>query len=263
MLNTLFSNRFFLGGLVVCVFIFALGSFLWSQRVQREIQERERATQKLLQRLEKGKVSYANTQHSKEEFPQPQETEAVRLEDVNGDSSEDSLESLAEQENDIEVPAMLGEEDSLVMEDKVPKERVSRFGFGPYQEIPLDFPLPSIWDHVEDLYVDDPKWAKNTELLTRVRIKLWYEGSRTLGAQLAPTNGLVYPIYPNTAYVRWGDEVLEDGTVKQIATNVMGGPDIAQYAPDLHEGIIPPGIIIIEMSEGGINPYQFLNLQRR
>ncbi len=260
MLNSLFSNRFFLGTLVVCVFIFAVGSYIWRQRIQREAQESEEATQQVLQQLEKAKAGSVNTPHSKEELRQSEETEVVRLKKVNGDSTEDSLEPSAKQVNDVEVLSLLGEEDSLTIENKILTERVSRFGFGPYPEVPLDFPLPNIWDHVEDLYVDDPEWAKNTELLTRVRIKLWDEGSRTLGVQLSPTSGLVYPIYPNTAYVRWADEVLEDGTVDRIATNVLGGPDVAQYAPDLHEGIIPPGITIIEMPEGGIDPYQFLNL---
>ena len=246
---------------MLCVFIFAIGSYIWSQRIQHETQEREEATQQFLQQLETAKADSANTQSSKEELPQSEETEVVRLEKINGDSPEDSLEPPAEQVNDSEVLSPL-EEDPLTIENKIPKERASQFGFGPYPDIPLDFPLPNIWDHVENLYVDDPEWAKNTELLTRVRIKLWNEGSRTLGVQLSPTSGLVYPIYPNTAYVRWADEVLEDGTMNRIATNVLGGPDVAQYAPDLHDGIVPPGITIIEMPEGGIDPYQFLNLQR-
>ena len=139
-------------------------------------------------------------------------------------------------------------------------ERVSPFGFGPYPEVPLDYPRQGVWDLVEREGARDPEMAKNLELMSRVRIKLWNDGKPTLGASI-DASGLVYPTYPNTVYVEWAEVVWEDGTVERYASRTKGDSVSSEdYENYFLEGLIPPGITVIPLSEGGIDPYQFLNL---
>ena len=65
-------------------------------------------------------------------------------------------------------------------EQRLPKpiERpVSFNGFGPFPEIPADYPAQNIWDHPESLTVAH-------ELLLRVQIKLWKQGIHALGGAM-------------------------------------------------------------------------------
>ena len=140
-------------------------------------------------------------------------------------------------------------------------ERVSLFGFGPYPEVPSDFPHLGIWDSVEREASRDPEMAENLELLARVRIKLWNDGKPTLGASIDPSSGLVYPNYPNTVYVEWAEFVREEGMVERYAGRMSGAPWPSEFDEEYFaKGLIPPGITVIEYSAGGIDSYQFLNL---
>ena len=136
--------------------------------------------------------------------------------------------------------------------------RVSRFGLGIYPEIPQDYPDQDIWDRLED--ISDPIHGKRVELIDRVRIKLWKQGTKTVGGSYSAKTHRVYPSIPDVAYVRWKYFEEPDGTLSRFASFVSGGPGPAAEAY-FDRGEIPPGITVIPYDEAGIDPYTFLEFK--
>ena len=120
---------------------------------------------------------------------------------------------------------------------------ISRFGFGMLPEIPSDFPDQNIWNVVEKRSVHDPDGAKTLELLARVRIKLWEKGEHTKGVIMDPSSGLVY----------------SDSDIKVLFPE---SPDFPKYDTYFDEDFMSSEGIIVKFLEGGIDPYEFLNLPR-
>ena len=143
--------------------------------------------------------------------------------------------------------------------DSTDPEKVSPFGFGPYPEVPASFPNDVIWsDALKNLR---ERWSderlKNLELMHRVLIKLWTQGYRASSATM--DDGKMYPLFPNTVYVRWEEYVEDDGTISREATRIKGPGDIPDSVLDaLGDGIVPPGIKIPSLDEDWIDPYEFL-----
>ena len=143
---------------------------------------------------------------------------------------------------------------------------VSPFGFGAYPEVPADYPFQErLWDNA----------TPENELLIRVQIKLWNQGTRTKGAAFS-SNGLVYPTISGVLYVEW--RYIEEGDPdlvgQRYAGRVMGDGETAEkwlslYLTDrmfertdvTHDTKVS-GIKIYEYPDGGIDPYKFLDLTR-
>ncbi|MDE0086316.1 MAG: hypothetical protein OXU23_11420 [Candidatus Poribacteria bacterium] len=126
--------------------------------------------------------------------------------------------------------------------------RVSPHGFGPYPEIPEDFPKNVNWANYEN---DLPIY----ELMIRVRIKLWKEGHRTAG--IGEENGLLYPIMRGTVYIQWSDN-------GEDIIGITGHPeDMSDAVVDqiYESGTFPAWLTVINREKAGIDPYKFLNLQ--
>jgi hypothetical protein len=174
--------------------------------------------------------------------------------------------SSAEGESVNDFLAGLSDEEKALLTAEVvePAPRVSPFGFGPYPQVPLDFPRDPIWEAV-DMYEKINQrgrgMMKVIELMDRVLIKLWSQGHTATSASMS--DGLVYPGFPNTVYVEW-DYIEElDGTITRYAGRITSGPDISDSVFDaLGDGIIPPGITVLDHNADGIDPYTFLNLNR-
>ena len=172
----------------------------------------------------------------------------------------------ADSESVDDFLAELSDEEKALLTAEVVEEpqRVSPFGFGPYPKVPSDFPRDPIWvavDMYEKINQHGRGMMKAIELMDRVVIKLWNQGHGATSASMG--DGLVYPGFPNTVYVRW-DYIEElDGTITRYAGRTTSGPDIPESVfDDLGEGIIPPGIKVLDRDADGIDPYTFLNLNR-
>ena len=182
----------------------------------------------------------------------PLQTESMpTVSSVEGKSVDDFLAELSDEEK-----ALLTAE---VVEEP---QRVSPFGFGPYPQVPSDFPRDPIWEAVdmyEKINQHGRGMMKAIELMDRVVIKLWNQGHGATSASMG--KGLVYPGFPNTVYVRWNYIEEPDGTITRYAGRITSGPDILDSVFDaLGEGIIPPGITVLDHDADGIDPYTFLNL---
>ena len=135
---------------------------------------------------------------------------------------------------------------------------VSPFGFGPYPKVPVGYRDPNLWDCAEAIYKISPERARDWELRERVCIKLWQQGKHAEGVVME--DGLVYPCYPNTVYVRWGSDIDEDGNTESYIAELIAPGSLSQYTDDFNNDIIPSGITVIPYDEGGIDPYTFLDL---
>ena len=102
----------------------------------------------------------------------PSQTESKpTVSTVEGESVDDFLAELSDEEK-----ALLTAE---VVEEP---QRVSPFGFGPYPEVPSDYPEAPIWDEDPD-YPEGggdfgSDFMRGMELIERVLIKLWTQGHR-------------------------------------------------------------------------------------
>jgi hypothetical protein len=134
-------------------------------------------------------------------------------------------------------------------ETEVADVPVSPYGFGPYPELPLSYPK-NFWDGM----------SKEHELIARVRLKLNAEGG-------SMRNGLVYVNFRDTVYVEWS----RDGE-KWYVSHMIGLPetvrDLRGTIPPVSHPLspltaedIPEGIKVFTMPDGGIDPYEFLNLK--
>ena len=131
---------------------------------------------------------------------------------------------------------------------------VSPYGFGPYPPLPEGWPA-DIW----------PRQSANHELMMRVEIKLAHQGIDVRGS--TTDNGLIYPMIPGTVHVEWKEYFGPPGLVRYIS-KMIGDPAASNRiealeeakGDDFTEADIPSDIKIIPFEEGGIDPYQFLNL---
>lgn len=162
--------------------------------------------------------------------------------------------------------AELSDEEKALLTAEVVEEpqRVSPFGFGPYPQVPSDFPRDPIWEEVdmyEKINQHGRGMMKAIELMDRILIKLWDHGYTATSASMS--KGRVYPGYPNTVFVRWNYIEEPDGSITRYAGRITSGPDISDSVFDaLSEGIIPAGITVLDYDSDGIDPYTFLNLNR-
>ena len=147
--------------------------------------------------------------------------------------------------------------------DSTDPTKVSPYGFGPYPEVPEGYG-PVTW----------PSISPEHELMVRVEIKLWQQGINAVGSKRDGRTGLIYPTIPGVVYVEWTESPQPDGSVLRYAA-CSGHPEAVQAIRDqasnnqglpfpslITESDIPAGIQVIPYAEGGIDPYEFLELKK-
>ena len=202
--------------------------------------------------------------------PKVRTTPEVNLEGLRAESEPTPSESKAtvppvESKSVDDLLAELSEEEVTLLTAQMVEETqpVSPFGFGPYPEVPSDYPETVIWE--EDIEANISQYGseamKAAELMDRVLIKLWSQGRHATSASME--EGLVSPSFLNTVFVRW--EYIEelDGTTSRYAAAISGGVGVSDSDyDDLGNGIIPPGITVLDYNSDAIDPYTFLNLNQ-
>lgn len=257
MFRDLLTSRAILAGIVFFVVIVG-GSLLYSWRVRREIAAELTRPDPVIQQLEnKKEKDTAQDARVSIGIDRVGETRTpLEVGDTQAKSEEtDSI--IDESSESLDIVEMFFPDEAME-EAPVEEVRVSPFGFGPYPEVPPGYPNPNLWDYAEALYELSPERARNWELMERVSIELWKQGKRS--ESVAMENGLVYPCYENTVYVRWDEYIDNDGTSMVYIKELLGPPGVARYADDFDNNTIPAGVTVIPYEEGGIEPYAFLNL---
>ena len=190
-----------------------------------------------------------------ESLPPQTESKPTPIVGAEGESVDDFLAELSDKEK-----ALLTAE---VVEET---QRVSPFGFGPYPQVPSDYPDAPIWDEDPDYPEGDAEFGsdfmRGMELIERVLIKLWTQGHRATSGSIG-SDDMVLPLYPNTVYITWGYTEEPDGTVTRYAQGITSSPDVSESVFDaISEGTIPFGIKVLNHEDDAIDPFTFLNLNQ-
>ena len=186
----------------------------------------------------------------------PQTESTPTVSSVEGESVDDFLAELSDEEK-----ALLTAE---VVDQPQP---VSPFGFGPYPQVPSDYPDDPVW--IEDPDYPDGSgdfssdFMRSLELIDRVLIKLWKQGHRARSAKM-DSSGIVYPGYPDTVYVTWDYVEEPNGTMTRYAAEISSGADVPLSVYDAidENGTVPFGIKELSHETDGIDPFIFLNLNQ-
>ena len=243
MFKDVIGSKWLLGSFIFTV-IFSIGCSLWYQNEERKIRKQAEFTA-FVQQIKEDKA----------EITTPADEQKVS-------TTEDTPEVLSE------VIETLSDTVEEITEEETEGERISPFGFGPYPEIPDDYPKSMspvwVWPEAKRMrWESDPDRLKNFELIGRVLIKLWDQGEQDfIGGTLRDSNGRVYPLYFNTAYVSYRELVKLDGTVHSYIGGFMRGPGFPYLTHEQRMSgnfELPPDAQILDMDEAGIDPYSFLN----
>ena len=130
--------------------------------------------------------------------------------------------------------------------------------FGPKKierpEVPPDIPFAIVWLRPEKKAVSIDELTER-ELLGLVLVKKWNEGDRDF-VGVSMNDGKVYLYYPNVVYVKWEDTQLPDGTITKYASEISGSD--STISDQVREGILPPGVLVLDMDASGIDPFEYL-----
>lgn len=218
-------------------------------------------------RDEIGASALVSENHGVEVLEEPStETDHVSPESVD-DAEASSTSVLSETSTDqsvldsdvesVNTPDGVAKPASVEVVDDTP---VSPFGFGKYPQIPDSWP--------RDIAFFPAKTA-DLELMTRVNIKLIEDGVNALGGVMK--GGLVYPNIENVVYVEWST----DGEGSKYLSRIGGWPPASARIQEIvdevesEEGVYftesdaPSDIKLVDYSDAGINPYDFLDLDRQ
>lgn len=258
MLRDLLSSRWFQGGFAFFVLCVG-GSLLYSWHVHRTIDaEFGKRPQPVVSPL-KNKTetntapvdfqteSVVNTPDENTDTPMSFETEALENETETLDVA------------DAFLPDEVASEEAPAGE-----VAVSPFGFGPYPELPEDYPYEVSWINPSEklLRPERREHRKRLELIDRVMVKAWTEGDHNfIGATgNGSGDGKVYLTYPNVIYVEYGEpEENDDGVLIRPIKDALSAS--YQFAPgEMRNGVTPPGFTVIGYDDAGYDPYTYLDL---
>ncbi len=239
------DNKWIIGA-IAFIIIFAGACYLWYQHDTAPYRQEAANAKQLLRQSEIEKSEKSKVVKRTADAP---------VESTTPTAEKQGTETTAEVKNNTEAAEQQSETPSEnVAESEV---RVSPFGFGPFPEVPEDYPSVIVW--LQSDYEELPSHAqKNLELMSRVLIKLWASGEK--GFRGASTyNGKVYPYYYNTVYIKVSEYELPDGTKSQYISRRKSGPHVNTDGVDL---LNPPSHLrVLDLDSSGIDPYQYLNLR--
>ena len=270
MLRELFSSRLILAGLVI-LFVVAGACWFYSWHVQRTVDAE----------LAKTDVMLHSPKNDGETRDAPDTVDTIL---VDSEQAKKSLETGDTQMSDDTAVSSVDNASEMLdtadasLPEEAPAEDVpvSPFGFGPYPEVPEGYFQTPIWlrseefiAKLEDVISDGLKLRGKTfedhlrtgELLGRVAIKLFNQGVNVSGMTSLDSNGLFYPTEPNVIYVTWDETTDPNGEVRRYISSGTGAAGL--LTPEERMGYEPiPDWIEVRSHEDGIDPYEFLGLNR-
>ncbi len=241
------TNRWVLGG-VGFLIVFAVACYLWYQHDIAPYKQEAAEAAKIARQWDIEKAETDNTA----ETVSPQ---------VPAESTPPTADSpIIETPVTKEIEPTQAQTEALAQTAETQDVPVSPFGFGPYPEVPQGFPsnIRVIWQWPNIKYSDEAKM--NFELAARVLIKLWNEGDTAFTGCRIASDQKVYPHYPDVIYVKYVEKQLEDGSISKTIGGLSRGADLPEITPEMLESGEIPGFRLIDEKEGGIDPYDFLNL---
>ena len=245
-------TKWIIGGAFILLIV-ATGCILYYQHSTAADKQAAEQADKLLQQWKVNKEPKPTIQAEKESTATPAENSETTAEKPITDTTP-VTQNTDPTQGQTDVPAQTAETADVP---------VSPYGFGPYPKVPIDFPFPVEWNF--------PNSDAGHELMQRVAIKLWTQGIETMGVTME--DGLVYPNYIDTVYIRWGETTDDDDNPIQYITDLGGYPaaclrivenNIARLGErgTMTAADIPSDVTVKLYDEAGINPYTFLELPK-
>ena len=244
MLRDLLSSRWFQGGFAFFVLCVG-GSLFYSWHVQlttkAEFGKRPLAVESLENEQETSTApvdiqteGIVNTPDETTDTPMSDETEA----DTRDETEFADL-----------VDAFLPDDD--VSADALDPSKMSRFGLGPYPEIPKEWNfIPNYWETVESI---------ERELLRRVTIKMHNEGTRSkYGSVGVSPTGQVIALERGSVLVEY--EIDENG--EKSIWSVLAHPDDLSQGIYTRDSQIPSDLKIVTADEIAFDAYEYLGLPK-
>lgn len=281
MFRDLLSSRLIQAALVFCV-LCVVGSLLYSWHLQRTTEKEMARHNRFLEgiREKQSKTRPPETVNAPTETETPGDIPQEMDESQITNDTEVSPINEATEFADIAdafLPDDIGTAAENAPEEDVP---VSPFGFGPYPEVPEGYlrrlPRPSwFWSEedkarkeetvrggLEQRGISFTDYLRNYELIGRVGIKLWNEGRDFNGITTMDQTGLFYPDEPNVLYVHWRETTLPNGEVRRYMGNTIGSALQNMPIAAMEGREPPPDWIEIRSLNDGIDPYEYLGLNR-
>ncbi|MDE0482378.1 MAG: hypothetical protein OXI67_07380 [Candidatus Poribacteria bacterium] len=265
MLKSLFTSKPFI--IAVCIFIFVCAAcVLYYQSVTLQIRKENTQHEQFVRSLSEDIPSVNNSQHLENSTDSEVTNNSVSQEIINtSDSvleSENALDDARSENVDMSQMPVIGKKEV----------RMSPFGLGPLPEIPEGWTGRG--------FVNNQTIGH--ELIERVRIKMFADkGEYYSGGTIDHDTGLVRLTSKDRIYVSWsyaningvptryisgmsahpetGDKIRSNAKARQSETPVELR---TRRRPLLIEEDIPAGVEISSLDSDGIDPYEFLGLER-
>ena len=257
MTRDIIANKWIIGAIALLIIV-AGACYLWYQHDTAPYRQEAAESAKLLcQRETTQKTDTVNKAEQAADAPAESSTPTAEK-SINESTAEVENNTEAETQQPSDTPAANAEAKDVSM---------SPFGFGPYPEVPHDYPYLVNW---ESNFVI--KHGMEHELLTRVRIKLWTQGIDAAGVTYG-RGGLIYPVVRGVVYVtRSGDRIT--GVVLSHPGDDLGVFDAfwdAETPEEVDAAIqremegftiddLPAGLTAVDYYTASIDPHQFLDL---
>lgn len=246
MLRFVLTEKFVIGSFVFLLF-FCVGCVIWYHYNTGTYR------QELDESVELQVQTENTTQQTSDVSVEGNTPTSEESESVNTDDLSHSDETLQEEDESDETITVGGRVIRLSDIPDIPE--VSPHGFGPFPEVPEDYPRSVVWRRI-NYHKLPPAEQINFELLHRVLIKLWSEGNKNFtGAKIDLKNGKVYPNFPDTVYITVKDLEYPGGIVVPYISHQLGS---APFGVDLLNP--PPHIKVLDYESSGIDPFEYLDL---
>ena len=249
-------NKWFLGVFIFCV-ICSIGCLIWYQtdmaKFRKEMNLYEEFSGQLIDAKNDTKVAQhtnSSGEGGQEKWDGNVETAAVNADTTEGANTGDQRPNASAVNN------------STLPKSQTRRANVSPYGFGPYPEIPEDWPGKYPFNNS----------SADHELIARVQVELWKKQKVHSKGGIIGKNGLVYPIVLGKVYVEWSEFTDADGTIVRTPGRVLGHPDDLPSDQETPEEVLrrvtlkipkvinlPSHLEILSFDEG-IDPYEFLDL---
>jgi len=258
MFREVFFNKWILGGYAL-VILFGIGCYFWHQHQLAPYRRDAAETTEVARKREAPKKANTNDKTEQAsgrltESTMPTvitQTAEKPITETDGTRTKDTVSGIPK--------GVLVETQPSGKKDAV---KVSPYGMGTYPEVPeglLGGMVPS-WEWSEEKkFKFGPEHMRNQEAIDRVMIKLWNQGDQEFYGAVGDYN-TVYPLYPNTVYIKWNDIELPDGTIHRIISSYCAPADFPELTMEQQiKGEIPAGYRVLDMQVDAINVSEFLN----
>lgn len=260
MLRDILSSRGLIAGVVFFVLIVS-GSVLYYLHVRRVSEAALQRSERFLREREK-----YNETHTAEAVNLPRDTETpgfVSTPDENTDTQvSDETKALPNETENLDFADAFLPEDFVLEEAPAEEVPVSPFGFGPYPEVPADYPFTPFWLRPPPKRNKSREQLMRRELISRVMVKAWTDGDHNfVGATgNGSGDGKVYLTYSNVIYVEYGEPYENDDGVLIRPIKDALSASYTLSPEEMRRGEPPTGFTVIEYDDAGYDPYAYLDL---